>query len=133
MKEARGLYKRRLLLLVNDSPNLLVPKAKPRDTNIISYYYFYSENLINHLLMLFCGMKYIVCSSITLVICLNSDLSCCGMNVIKLGISKLANTYSIVINHGQYITWIINQVIFSNGRNMTVLTGVSVISYQFPP
>ena len=40
-----------LLLLVNDSSNLLVPKAKPRNTNIISYYYFYSANVPNHLLM----------------------------------------------------------------------------------
>ena len=40
-----------LLLLVNDSPNLLVPKAKPRNTNNISYYYFYSANVPNHLLM----------------------------------------------------------------------------------
>ena len=40
-----------LLLLVNDSPILLVPKAKPRNTNNISYYYFYSENVPNHLLM----------------------------------------------------------------------------------
>ena len=40
-----------LLLLVNDSPILLVPKAKPRNTNNISYYYFYSENMPNHLLM----------------------------------------------------------------------------------
>ena len=40
-----------LLLLVNDSPNLLVPKAKPRNTNNIFYYYFYSANVPNHLLM----------------------------------------------------------------------------------
>ena len=40
-----------LLLLVNDPPNLLVPKAKPKDTKIISYYYFYSESVPNHLLM----------------------------------------------------------------------------------
>ena len=40
-----------LLLLVNDSPNLLVPKAKPRNTNNISYYYLYSANMPNHLLM----------------------------------------------------------------------------------
>ena len=39
-----------LLLLVNDSPNLLVPKAKVRDTNN-NYYYFYSANVPNHLLM----------------------------------------------------------------------------------
>ena len=40
-----------LLLLVNDSPILLIPKAKPRNTNNISYYYFYSENVPNHLLL----------------------------------------------------------------------------------
>ena len=40
-----------LLLLVNDPPNLFVPKAKPRDTNSISYYYFYSANVLNHLLI----------------------------------------------------------------------------------
>ena len=40
-----------LLLLVNDSPNVLVPKAKPRNTNNISYYYYYSANVPNHLLM----------------------------------------------------------------------------------
>ena len=40
-----------LLLLVNDSPSLLVSKAKPRVTNNISYYYFYSANMPNHLLM----------------------------------------------------------------------------------
>ena len=40
-----------ILLLVNDSPNLLVPKAKPRNTYNISYYYFYSANMPNHLLM----------------------------------------------------------------------------------
>ena len=39
-----------LLLLVNDSPNLLVPKAKPRNTNNISYYYSYSANMPNHLI-----------------------------------------------------------------------------------
>ena len=38
-----------LLLLVNDSPSLLVPKAKRRDTNSIFYYYFYSVNEPNHL------------------------------------------------------------------------------------
>ena len=42
---------RELLLLVNDSPNLLVLKAKPRNTKNISYYYFYSANVPNHLLM----------------------------------------------------------------------------------
>ena len=42
-----------LLLLVNDSPNLLMPKAKPRNTNNISYYYFYSANMPNHLLIYF--------------------------------------------------------------------------------
>ena len=41
-----------LLLLVNDSPNLLVLKAKLSDTNNISYYYFYIANVPNHLLML---------------------------------------------------------------------------------
>ena len=41
-----------LLLLVNDSPNLLVPKAKPRNANNICYYYFYSANVPNHLLMI---------------------------------------------------------------------------------
>ena len=40
-----------LLLLVNDSPDLLVPKAKSRNTNNISSYYFYSANMPNHLLM----------------------------------------------------------------------------------
>ena len=40
-----------LFLLVNDPPNLLVPKAKPRDTNNISYHYFYSANVPNHLLI----------------------------------------------------------------------------------
>ena len=40
-----------LLLLVNDSPNLLVPKAMLRNTNNISYYYFYSANVPNHLLI----------------------------------------------------------------------------------
>ena len=40
-----------LLLLVNDSPNLLVPKEKPRNTNNISYNYFYSANMPNHLLI----------------------------------------------------------------------------------
>ena len=43
-----------LLLLVNDSPNLLVPKAKPRNTKNISYYYYYSTNMPNHLLMFIC-------------------------------------------------------------------------------
>ena len=38
--------------LVNDPPNLLVPKAKPKDTNSISYYYFKSTNVPNHLLMI---------------------------------------------------------------------------------
>ena len=42
-----------LLLLVNDPLNLLVPKAKPRNTNNITYYYFYSVNVPNHLLI-FC-------------------------------------------------------------------------------
>ena len=40
-----------LLQLVNDSSNLLVPKAKLRNTNNISYYYLYSSNLPIHLLM----------------------------------------------------------------------------------
>ena len=40
-----------LLLLVNDSPNLLIPKTKPRNTNNISYYYLFSANVPNHLLM----------------------------------------------------------------------------------
>ena len=40
-----------LLLLVNDSSNLLVPKAKPRNPNNIYYYYLYSANVPNHLLM----------------------------------------------------------------------------------
>ena len=40
-----------LLLLVNDSPNLLVPKAKLRNNNYNSYYYLYSANMPNHLLM----------------------------------------------------------------------------------
>ena len=40
-----------LLLLVNNSPNWLVLKAKPRNINNISYYYFYSANIPNHLLM----------------------------------------------------------------------------------
>ena len=39
-----------LILLVNDSPNLLVSNAKLRDINNISYY-FYSANVPNHLLM----------------------------------------------------------------------------------
>jgi len=42
-----------LLLLVNDPPNLLVPKAKPRETNNIFYNYFYSANVPNHLLICF--------------------------------------------------------------------------------
>ena len=40
-----------LLLLVNDNQIMLVPKAKPRDTNSIFNYYFYSENMPNHLLI----------------------------------------------------------------------------------
>ena len=40
-----------LLLLVNDFPNSLVPKAKSRDTNSIFYYYLYSVNVPNHLLI----------------------------------------------------------------------------------
>ena len=40
-----------LMLLVNDPPSMLVPKAKPRDTNSIFYYYLYSVNVPNHLLM----------------------------------------------------------------------------------
>ena len=40
-----------LLLLVNDSPNLLVPKAKPRNTNNIYYHYLFSTNVPNYLLM----------------------------------------------------------------------------------
>ena len=40
-----------LLPLVNDSPNLLVSKTKLRDSNSYSYYYFYSENIPNHLLI----------------------------------------------------------------------------------
>ena len=39
------------LVPVNDSPNLKVPKVKPKNTNNISYYCFYSENVPNHLLM----------------------------------------------------------------------------------
>ena len=42
-----------LLLLVNDSPNLLVFKAKLRNTKNISYYYFYSANVPNHLLIIY--------------------------------------------------------------------------------
>ena len=38
--------------LVSNAPNLLVPKAKPRNTNNISYYYLYSANVPNHLLIL---------------------------------------------------------------------------------
>ena len=52
-----------LLLLVNDSPTLLVPKAKPRNTNNISQYYFYSENVPNHSLMIkmyFCLNTYLL-------------------------------------------------------------------------
>ena len=37
--------------LVSNAPNLLVPKAKPRNTNNISYYYVYSANVPNHLLI----------------------------------------------------------------------------------
>ena len=40
-----------LLLLVNDFPNVLVPKGKQRNTNNNSYYYFYSANMPNHLLI----------------------------------------------------------------------------------
>ena len=40
-----------LMLLANDLPSMLVPKANPRDNNSIFYYYFYSTNVINHLLM----------------------------------------------------------------------------------
>ena len=40
-----------LMLLANDPPSMLVPKAKPRDNNSIFYYYFYSVNLPNHLLI----------------------------------------------------------------------------------
>ena len=36
-----------LLLLVHDSPNWLVPTANPRNTNNISYNYFYSANVPN--------------------------------------------------------------------------------------
>ena len=39
------------MLLANDPPSMLVPKAKPRDNNSIFYYYFYSVNLPNNLLM----------------------------------------------------------------------------------
>ena len=41
-----------LLLLVNDTRIMLVPKAKPRDTNSIFYYYFHSENVPYHLLIM---------------------------------------------------------------------------------
>ena len=41
-----------VLLLVNDFPNLLVPKEKLRNTNNISYYHFYSANMPNHLLII---------------------------------------------------------------------------------
>ena len=44
-----------LLLLVNDTRIMLVPKAILRDTNSIFYYYIYSANIPNHLL-LFIGM-----------------------------------------------------------------------------
>ena len=40
-----------LLLLVNDPHILLIPKAKPRDTYSISYFYFYSANIPNPLIM----------------------------------------------------------------------------------
>ena len=40
-----------LLILVNDTWILLVPKAKPRDTKSISYYYFYPAKILNHLLI----------------------------------------------------------------------------------
>ena len=40
-----------LILLVNDTQIMLVPKVKTRDTNSISYYYFYSSNVPNHLLI----------------------------------------------------------------------------------
>ena len=40
-----------LMLLANDPPSMLVPKTKPRDTNSIFYYYLYSVNVLNHLLI----------------------------------------------------------------------------------
>ena len=40
-----------LLLLVNDTRIMLVHKAKPGDTKSIFYYYFYSANVPNHLLI----------------------------------------------------------------------------------
>ena len=39
------------MLLANDPPSMLVPKANQRDTNSIFYYYFYSVNVPNRLLM----------------------------------------------------------------------------------
>ena len=39
------------MLLVNDPPSMLVPKTKQRDTNSIFYYYLYSVNVPNHLLI----------------------------------------------------------------------------------
>ena len=52
-----------LFLLVNDSPNLLLPKTKPRNTNNISYYYFYSANVPSHLLISIKNIYYIyVCT-----------------------------------------------------------------------
>ena len=40
-----------LFILANDKSIQLVPKEKQRDTNSISYYYLYSANVPNHLLM----------------------------------------------------------------------------------
>ena len=40
---------RKLLKLVNDPPNILVPKARMRDTNRNSYYYLYSALISYHL------------------------------------------------------------------------------------
>ena len=45
-----------LVLLLNESPKMLIPKVKPRNTNNISYYYFYSANMHNHLLMYYSDM-----------------------------------------------------------------------------
>ena len=40
-----------LMLLANDPPSMLIPKANPRDNNSIFYHYFYSVNIPNHLLI----------------------------------------------------------------------------------
>ena len=49
------------MLLANDPPSMLAPKAKPRDNDSIFYYHFNSVNVPIHLLMVIKVLFYYEC------------------------------------------------------------------------